>query len=247
VNNDEDIRLLNEDPGKLLIRYQSTIRIIVKSLAFKGYLPRRDISDLIQDVNRKLVERMPRIRRQYNGRCRFSTYFSVVVRNLCMEEFRKLKILAEPQPEAYERVSPESAADPLVIRQEYERFCRALRLFYREEPALWLTFKVMADLDIVETDLDRFGKQLSPDRADWVISQCGEAIHKSKKEKFVILSDVLTAFEEKEKSPDALRKWFSSRLGEILSLMNGNPPRSAFTLEILIILIEKSENDKKDP
>ena len=72
--NDTDIRFLREDPGKLLIRYQPIIRMIVKNLAFQGYLPKRDISDMIQDVNRKLIERLPRIRDQYNYKSQFRTY-----------------------------------------------------------------------------------------------------------------------------------------------------------------------------
>jgi len=247
VNNDEDIRLLNEDPGKLLIRYQPTIRIIVKSLSFKGYLPRRDVSDLIQEVNRKLVERMPRIRQQYNGRCRFMTYFSVVVRNLCMEEFRKFRLPQEPQSEAFEGISPDSATDPLVIRQEYERFCRALRLLYREEPALWLSFKVLADLDVSPADIEKFGDSCNQDQVDALIVTANMALHKNRKEKFGILSELLGILEGKPRSPEAVRKWFSSRLEDVLLLMNGNPPRSAYTLDILIILLEKSENDKKSP
>jgi len=242
--NEIDIKLLREDPRELLLRYQPLIRLIVKSLAYQGFLPKRDIPDLVQDVNRKLVERLPRIREQYNYKSRFKTYFSVVVRNLCMEEFRKLRVITEPQPEIYEHTSSENATDQLLIRQEFERLQRAVRLFYRDERALWLTLRVLADIDITTADLDGFGKDPGSTARRQLARQLNATFRKSRKEKFAEISRALLRLDERDRTPDAIRKWFTSRLDEILELMNGHPPRSAYTLEILLILIEKIESDK---
>jgi RNA polymerase sigma factor (sigma-70 family) len=240
-NNDTDIRFLREDPTKLLIRYQPVIRIIVKNLAYHGYLPKRDINDLMQDVNRKLIERLPRIRDQYTNKSKFRTYFSVVIRNLCLEEFRKLRIVSEPQAEIYEQTSQESATDQLTIRQEYERLRRAFRLFGREENALWIVLRCFADLEVVPEHFSGF--DLDPDEEN--IIQLAEMVNGTqqlqKREKMVVLSTVFNRLERKPRTADAVRKWTSSRLDELLVLMNGKPPRSAYTLEILYILMEKAE------
>ncbi len=244
--NEIDINLLRDDPRELLLRYQPLIRLIVKSLAFQGYLPRRDIPDLVQDVNRKLVERLPRIREQYNYKSRFKTYLSVVVRNLCMEEFRKVRVITEPQPEIYEHTSTENATDQLLIRQEYERLQRAVRLFMRDEPALWLTLRVLADMDLLPADLTGFDKDPGPADRRKLARRLNATFRKSRKEKFVEISQVLLQLDARDRTPDAIRKWFTSRLDEILALMNGQPPRSAYTLEILLILIEKIESEKNN-
>jgi RNA polymerase sigma factor (sigma-70 family) len=245
--NEIDIRLLRENPRELLLRYQPLIRLIVKSLAYKGYLPKRDIPDLVQDVNRKLVERLERIRDQYNYKSRFKTYFSVVVRNLCMEEFRKLRVITEPQPEIYEHTASEEATDQLMIRQEFERLQRAVRLFYRDEQAIWLTMRVLADIGIDAADLARFEKDPGLVIRRQLARQLNATFRHSRKEKLRELSLALSQLDERNRTPDAIRKWFTSRLDEILELMNGNPPRSAYTLDILLILIEKIESEKNIP
>jgi hypothetical protein len=56
-----------------------------------------------------------------------------------------------------------------------------------------------------------------------------------------VLSAVFNQLERKSRTADALRKWASSRLDEILILMNGKPPKSAYTIEILYILLEKAD------
>jgi hypothetical protein len=106
---------------------------------------------------------------------------------------------------------------------------------------------MMADLDVLPADLIRFNRSWQPGEMESLALRCNQTLHKSKKEKLAVLSEVLATLEEKPRSADAVRKWFSSRLEEVLARMNGNPPRSAYTLEILIILLEKSENDKKSP
>lgn len=240
-NNDIDIRLLRNDPEKLLIRYQPVIRMIVKNLAFQGYLPKRDINDLIQDVNRKLIERLPRIRNQYNYKSLFKTYFSVVIRNLCLEEFRKLRLVAEPHAEIYEQTAAETTTDQLLIRQEYERLNRAIRLFGRESSGIWIVLRCFSDMPVTPEEFSGFELDPGFDVRIQLAAAVNDTMQMQKREKMEALSAVFNQLEKKPRTADALRKWTSSRLDEVLVLMNGKPPRSAYTIEILYILLEKSE------
>ena len=243
--NDIDIRLLRDDPEKLLIRYQPIIRMIVRQLSYQGYLPRREISDLAQDVNRKLVERLPRIREQYNGKCRFRTYFSVVIRNLCMEEFRKVRIVAEPQAEPYEQARQEPSADPMLIRQEYERLHRAVRLFGREESAIWAALRCFSDIPLTGSDLTGFEFDPGPSIREELAAMVNDTLQQQKREKLEALSTVFSNLDKKPRNAEALRKWVANRQEEIITLMNGKPPSSSYTADILYILIEKAEYDEK--
>ena len=63
----------------------------------------------------------------------------------------------------------------------------------------------------------------------------------TKKERYKTLSDIFQLLDGSFTSPDSLRKWFASRTIECLNLMNGNPPRSAYSIETLQILVEKNE------
>jgi len=243
--NDIDIRLLQEDPEKLLIRYQPIIRVIVRNLAFQGCLAKRDVNDLVQEVNSKLIERLPRICQSYNYKSQFKTYFSVVVRNLCLEELRKVRLVEEPQSEVYEQSTTGSLTDQLVIRQEYDRLRRALRMFGKEQPALWVVLRNFADMPISPEDFNGFEPKVDPDTRNRLAQLLNETILKQKQEKLEVLSTVFNQIEPKARTADALRKWASSRLDELVDLMNGNPPRSAYTIDILYILLEKTEFSEK--
>jgi RNA polymerase sigma factor (sigma-70 family) len=240
-SNEKDISLLRGDPHKLLIRYQPIIRMIVKNLAFQGYLPKRDVNDLIQDVNRKLIERLPRISVLYNNKSKFKTFFSVVIRNLCLEEFRKIRIVAEPQSEIYEQTATETSSDQLIIRQEYERLHRALRLFGRERSAIWVVLRCFADIPVTADEL--LGFELDPGDESRIqfAAQINSTFQLQKREKMEVLSTVFNQLDHKPRTADALRKWASSRMEELVVLMNGKPQKSAYTIEILYILLEKTE------
>lgn len=225
----------------MLVRYQPVIRMIVKSLAFQGYIPKRDINDAIQDVNRKLVERLPRISEQYNNKSQFRTYFSVVIRNMCLEEFRKVKLVEEPFAEIYEQSVAETSSDQLVIRQEYERLQRAIRLFGRENNAIWILLRCLADLPVSPDELAGFEKDPGIELRMKLADELNGTVQLPKREKLVVMSAVFSQLYHKPRTADALRKWTSTRLDDLIVLMNGKPPRSAYTVEILCILIEKLE------
>jgi RNA polymerase sigma factor (sigma-70 family) len=245
--NDIDIKLLKEDPGRLLIRYQPIIRTIVKHLAYQGYLPKRDINDLVQEVNRKLIERLPKIRDRYNYKSQFKTFFSVVIRNLCLEEFRKIKIVAEPQSDLYEQTAPESLTDQLIIHQEYERLQRALRLLGSESHALWIVLRCFADLPVDADDFKGFELENDAGIRNQLAEYVNGTAQLQKQQKMEVLSSVFNQLEQKARTADALRKWASSRLEDLVVLMNGKPPRSAYTIETLYLLIETSEiNENSD-
>jgi RNA polymerase sigma factor (sigma-70 family) len=240
-SNETDIRLLKEDPWKLLTRYQPVIRIIVKNLAYQGSVPKREIRDLIQDVNRKLVERLPRIVKGFNGQSQFRTYFSVVIRNLCLEELRKVRVVMEPESENYEQTSASITSDRLLIRQEYERLQRALHLFGPEKPAIWISLRLLAELEVSPEDFLDFGSDPGPEERARLAGRINGALQAQKKDKIDVLCEVLNRLGGKPRNPESVRKWTASRLGELAALMNGNPPHAAYTPEILYILIEKAE------
>lgn len=239
--NDIDISLLQDDPEKLLIRYQPIIRIIVRNLAFQGCLSKRNINDLVQEVNSKLIERLPKICQSYNYKSQFKTYFSVVVRNLCLEEIRKVRLVEEPQAEVYEQSTTGSLTDQMVINQEYERLQRALRMFGKECASLRIVLRSFADLPVTPEDFNGFVPEVDAETRDRLTLQLNETLQKQKQEKLEVLSLILNQVEPKARTADALRKWASSRLDELVNLMNGNPPRSAYTIDILYILLEKTE------
>lgn len=245
--NDREIWLLKNDPGELLISLQDLITIIVRKYSRLGYLPNRDAEDLIQEVNRSLLERLPKIQLQYNGKSKLRTYFSVIIRNICLEEIRKKPGLEEPQAPDYHKLDQaELPMDIFLIRQEYERFEKVLRLLFKDRARFVVMLRYMLDLKIAwEHILDLFSFS-NKKVIEVVLLRLNSSKGMTKKAKFEQLSKELSILEEHYTSPDSLRKWFVTRSKDCLTLMNGNPPRSAYTLESLQFLLEKHESVKND-
>lgn len=235
---------MNNKPGELISEYQGLIRGIVLKYQKGGYIAARESSDLIQEVNRLLLERLEKIQKQYNGKSSLRTYIAVIVKNICREKFRKLSLIEEPQsPEYYRIEESQPMLDNILLREEYQRFRKVIRLMFKDGARFLLIFRFMyslkideklvleLDSEINEVKLREILKVLNPDVENQI----------TKKAKFKLLSGVLEVIEGSFTSAESLRKWFASRSAECVDMMNGHPPRSAYTIETLNILIEKIE------
>ena len=238
--NQVEIKLLKSEPRKLLLKYQPIIWTIVRNYFSKGMVRFREQEDLVQEINKKLLERMPRIQAQYNYSSKLRTYFSVIIRNICLEEYRKISMVSEPDPEPYIiSDASESPVDLFLFNQEYERLQRILVFFNKEQARLNLLLKVFNNLKVETKDLELFPGNRSEVDQDQLLEEINACQDQIKKRKFDLISKVLSSLEGKLTPSESLRKWYSSRLGECLKLMNGDPPTSSYTAESLGLLLEQ--------
>jgi len=242
--NELDIHLLNNDPGRLIVRYQPLVKVIVRQFISRGYGQRKDFNDLVQEINRRLLERIPRIRQLYNQKSMFKTYFSVVIRNLYLEEVRRMRLVAEPDAEAYYITSHDHTLNGILVKQEHERLRRAISLFGSEAALLWLCLRALLDQELRASDLEGFSRRPDEDRLKDMLTRLAKLSTMAKSARFNLLAEVAIELGEKERNGEALRKWFNSRVQELISMMNGHPPKSAYSLEIIQILMEKFEVEK---
>jgi len=245
--NDREIWLLNNDPAELLGIYQDLIKIIVRKYHRMGYVAGRYTEDLIQEVNRKLFERIQKIQKQYNGKSKLRTYFSVIIRNICLEEMRKQSKIEEPQSPDYHILDQvELPIDNFLIRQEYERYQKVLKFLFKDRARFIIMFRFIMELKISsDLILSLFPSTTSED-IEKLVQSLNPTTEMTHKAKFKQLSFDLNILEKHMTSPDSLRKWFASRSIECLELMNGDPPRSAYNIESLQLLCEKYEVFKND-
>ena len=90
TENDKDIELLRSDPHAVILKYQETVKIIVKKYILSGVFGSSDFEDILQEINMALLAKIPAMQSHYNGLSLFKTYFSVIVRNICMKEHAKI-------------------------------------------------------------------------------------------------------------------------------------------------------------
>lgn len=244
--NEKEIWLLLNDPDKLIGLYQDLITAIVNKYTRLGFVADRESPDLVQDVNQKLLERIGRIQKQFNGKSLLRTYFSVIVRNICREEFRRNPKVEEPKPPEYHRLDKADAnVDAIIIRQEYNRLDRVLKLFFGDKPRFIIMLRFILNLEITHEHIQECFPDFHLGDVDDLVKNMNYSQELTKKESYEILSETLQMLEGQYTSPDSLRKWYVSRSRDCLDRMNGHPPRSRYTIEAIQILIEKYEALKK--
>lgn len=239
--NAADIALLRTDPRELLVRYQSTIRIIVKSYVRSGMFRPSDFDDIVQHLNKELLEKLPRIQKQYNGMSLFRTYFSNIVRHACLS--LRTKRQSEPAFLELDRtislLESGSAEHRLLIEHDIRVFRAILDQFYTERPKLILCLKLMYRLPLTTPDVLDWWPQCPQTEVNALLRSAGEGgALMTHKDLFALLQPLVNNAEMKHTSADSTRHWVDKQIQIILRLLNGMPPTSAHNRETLGILLE---------
>ncbi len=239
--NDVDIALLKDDPSALILRHQVTIRIIVKRFIESGMFQPSEFDDVVQHVNAKLLEKLPRIRAQYNGLSLFRTYISSIIRHECLDlhasresDIHTERLLADPP-------NPESANpdNRLLIEHDVKVFRAIIRQFHDEMPKLLVCLKLVYRIPIEPKDILAWWPGCpEPDRSAFLnaISEGGKSL--PARERFALLRPIANGADNSHSSADSVRHWTDDRIHVILRLLNGSPPTSSHTPETLGILLE---------
>jgi RNA polymerase sigma factor (sigma-70 family) len=239
--NEKDLLLLKEEPHLLILSYQTLIDIIIKQYMSNGSFNYHEYYDIKQQVNEILINRIPKIQAQFQGKSLLKTYFTVIIRNICKELIRKHKDLQLTTKDFY---CIENATDdiinPILIKEEVNKLKVAINLYFKQKAKLILCLRLKYRMpfdfsDFIDAypqmtirDFDFFTQKIHSyqDNPDIVI--------------FSIFNDIVNRFEAKNNTPDALRKWIKLKINELIDILNGNPPLSKYDEETLQILFEKA-------
>ncbi len=239
--NSVDIDLLHSNPHALILSYQDTIRIIVKSYIGSGMFPPADLEDIVQHVNRELLERIARIRSQYNGTSLFRTYLSNIIRNSCLS-LRKQRARQPSFVEIDESRLPPGPSDvdkDLLIEQDILTFRAIIEQFYSERFKLLLCLKIFYRIPIQRQDIITWWRACPENDMTVLITATRDHGKKiTDIQAFELLKPLVNKAENTSSSAASIRRWTDERIRVILRLLNGSPPRSAHTRETLGILLE---------
>jgi RNA polymerase sigma factor (sigma-70 family) len=227
TENDKDIGLLRSDPHSLILKYQETVKIIVKKYILAGVFRASDFEDIVQEVNMALLAKIPAMQLQYNGTSLFKTYFSVIVRNICMKEHaktnREVKIEQKDITGFIDRAHVE---EKIVLEKEIQRFRAILSLYYRQRPKLLLCLKLRYRIPLTPEDINLWNPKCSFSDREMLLENFGSNFDgKDDVEIYKIITPVMNKNEKKSNSIDAVRKWTDSKISEIIQLLNGNPKK----------------------
>ncbi|MGA7161154.1 MAG: sigma-70 family RNA polymerase sigma factor [Bacteroidota bacterium] len=240
TENDKDIELLRSDPNSLIVKYQETIKIIVKMYIVRGIFKMSDLDDIIQEVNAALLTKIPAMQSQYNGMSLFKTYFSVIVRNICLKEFARIKreISVGQFDFAGNIVSPH-VDEKIVFEGEVRRFRTILNLYYNQRPKLLLCLKLYYRIPLTQEDIYLWYPNCNTADQSVLLENFGSSFDgKNDAEIYKTITPIMNKNENKSNSDDAVRKWTDSKIHEIVDVLNGSPKRLNYTQETLRTLVD---------
>ena len=239
IDNEMDVEMLHSDPRGLVLRYQETVRIIVKKYTASGLFKPADFEDVVQEINASLLAKMPMMQVQYNGISLFRTYFSVIVRNICLKIHERSKRNFEVDIETIGEMGFNSVEDRTAIEQEIRRFRAILGLYRKQRPKLLLCLKVRYRIPVSSEDLAGWYPHLPSDDVTTLLEHfAGDYDGVGDREIYKTLMPIVNRLERKHSTPDALRKWTDSKIQDILGFLNGPPSRTKHTPETLKILVD---------
>ena len=238
--NEKEIRLLKSDFGRLILRYQETIRIIVGKYVTSGMFRQSETEDIIQTVNDLLLERRPQIRSQYTESTLLRTYLSSIIRNICLKEFHARRRAPRNIPLDEEGLGrPDSAFDRPLIREEVARFRKILGMYHGELPKLLICLKLYFHLPVSRQDVLAWYPGCGKRGLEFMLKAFGGNYDELTEARvFRLFTNVINKAEKKRNRPHAIQKWTNRRINEILELLNGDSPASAHDRETLKILLE---------
>lgn len=240
TENERDVELLRTDPRSLILKYQETIKIIVKKFIRDGHFKAQEFDDVVQDVNLALLGKIPAMQAQYNGMSLFRTYFSVIVRNICLKRHRIIdkNIVAEEDDNVSIELSV-SIDDGFIMKDEAQRFRTVLKLFERHLPKLLLCLKLHYRIPLEEKDILTWYPQSNRKDVDLLMRHfSGEFDSMTDSEIYNIVTPIMNRNERKENTADAVRKWTYSKIHEIVRLLNVKPHETNHNEETVKTLID---------
>jgi hypothetical protein len=239
--NQDDKTLLREDYHALILRYQSTIRIIALQFIARGAFPPSDLNDIIQMVNDGLLAREEVIQKTYNARTKVATYLSMIIRNLC-KRFREEMNL---EPRAHQDLdpadpNPEVVLNQVAISQAIDALREVLQLMPNELPRLMILLPLHFKLPLSRETVRQAYPQCQSEAVETVLKVLGGKISlMSEAEIYSHVAPFLNALEGGSTSADGFRHWLAERILSITSLLNIRLRGACFNRETLGILIEK--------
>lgn len=237
---DPDFDLFLKDPHAILLKYQGLIQTIVYFYVEQGMFPPHQKEDIVQSVNLEILKRIPSLQRHYNGSALLKTYFSAVVRNICLHLGKRAATTTVPiRSLPGSDVEGGRQPDRYSIQQAREVFDAILAQLGPAVPKLLICLKLRYRHPLTRQDILRWWPGCGNREMNSLLAMfAGDYGNLIDKEIYPMIVPYFNAAEGKVSGDDALRKWIASKILRILDLLQTSIPGGSFDEESLRILFE---------
>ena len=243
----ERTELLFRDASAYLECNQPVVRCIAMKFKGSGLFTGCQIDDVIQHVNERLLtDILEKMKSQYRPMCRIQTYFSKIVRNLCLEyaEICNKRNLQERKVD-FSRAqfgTPETTSAEVAFGEIFEQLELLLSLYGNRRPRIELFFKISLRLGITKEDVLRCYPTCSKIMLDnFMLSfnHTGTPRITKDAEVYMRLIPLVNELEGTESTADAIRKCVNRKFDEIAEILNVAPINAALNRQTVKLLLEK--------
>ncbi len=241
TSNEYEISLLYSNPHALIVHYQKLVAVIVKRYANLGSLEKNQIEDHIQNVNVKLLKSISTIQKNYKGTALLSTYFSVVISNICKEMYldNKQNIDTVEFEDALHD-EKQTLENNLIFTDEINRLKKILITYDKRMNKIVFALKLTFRIPLQEEDIVRCFSAAAKTEIRDVLSQFKDRYGSmTDPEAFGAVKFLFNKYEKKNTQEGSLQRWTNRMIDEIITLLNGNPPKRTYTKESFALLFEK--------
>ena len=248
TENEVDIRLLQDDPHALILKYQKVVRNMVARYVHSGLFKASEFDDAVQSVNLHLLSQIHSMQRNYTPRSRFVTYLSAVIRNSCLRQSE----IRPPAVAFLGHIDPigqsgEKVFQALALAEAVDALEDIVLLFHDERPRLTvllrLHFKMPLTARIILLGFPKCRKRLLKAILEVLGANIGS---KMDHEIYDLAAPFLNRLEGSHTSGDGYRHWFGERIPDILRHLRTRLDIQEFTTDDLRLLVERMGLQSED-
>ncbi|MFK7904656.1 MAG: RNA polymerase sigma factor [Chitinophagales bacterium] len=229
-NNAEDLELLQNAAGKLVLKYYSIIKhIVYKQNAKDKSISKEEQADIIANIQARLLEKAKsgKLIAQYKGNALFSTYFYKIAYNSMIDEWRKIKRIQMNAPSVSVDLNQESIASTTTVNIEYndivEQHAKRLQILIqmlssKRRRRFEFALKIVYKMKLVTADIRSLYERCSDSLLVEILSYFGTHYHKlAQSQIFVLIGTFLSALEKTSTpiNPASFRIWFQTVLNRL--------------------------------
>lgn len=256
--------MLNQNPEQLVLKYIPVVEsMVIKKLIIPGYFHYQDKEDKVQEIIEGLLNDIEKIRKNYNYHSSFRPYFIQIINNRCGEIRRKayrqrsIKTLQEdPDNPAYEKKIfylkkddyqeftdinlSDTSNDPdseLIISSELDNLDKIFRLYPIQKPKIIICLKFILGFPISLKELTAYSEYCKKRYYDSIIELSNSYDNQTLEEQYQILTDFFNHCDHTKKQKDALRKWLTKVISEIIQLLNKDANTPVYNKQNIMGLI----------
>ena len=248
LSQEDDVRLLHENPQNLMLKYQPLVSYIVSKVFYSNNHPASIQGDLEQEIIQELIEKADYIRGNYDPSLLFRNYIWSVINHSFLNQLKKRKwrfnFGYEQGPDAELQVQEIGSDYLLCLEDGFRQFREILHSYNHERAKLEICLKAAFSLPSLCSDfITLFDPAKSSFTEEEIETICRE-LNKSTRvngfsqsQRFAIIEPLLSKAFKANARVESYLHWTNEQVAKIILKLNQNGLR-CFNRDTFKILVE---------